>query len=37
MFLLDVWRKLTLLRDDATEHLQRLPTVFWTKNLPEAM
>jgi hypothetical protein len=35
MLLLDVWRKLKLLRDDAAEHLQRLPAILWTKNLPE--
>jgi hypothetical protein len=37
MLLLDVWRKLKLLRDDAAEHLQRLSTILWTKNFPEAI
>ena len=37
MLLLDVWRKLKLLRDDPTEHLQRSLTIFWAKDLPEAM
>ena len=37
MLLLDVWRKLKLLRHDATEHLQNLPTILGTKNLPEAI
>jgi len=37
MLLLDVWRKLKLLPDDSTEHLQRSLTIFWAKDLPEAM
>jgi hypothetical protein len=37
MLLPDAWRKLKLLRDDSTEHLQRSPTIFWAKDLPEAM
>lgn len=37
MLLLDVWRKLKLLRHDATEHLQNLPTILGAKNLPEAI
>jgi len=37
MLLLDDWRKLKLLPDDSTEHLQRSLTIFWAKYLPEAM
>jgi hypothetical protein len=37
MLLPDVWRKLKLLSDDSTEHLQRSLTIFWAKCLPEAM
>jgi hypothetical protein len=37
MLLPDAWRKLKLLRDDPTEHLQRSLTLFWAKDLPEAM
>jgi hypothetical protein len=37
MLLLDVWRRLKLLSDDPTEHLQRLPPIFWAKDLPKAM
>lgn len=37
MLLLDVWRKLKLLSDDSTEHLQRSLTIFWAQYLPEAM
>jgi hypothetical protein len=31
------WRKLKLLPDDSTEHLQRSLAIFWAKYLPEAM
>ncbi len=37
MLLPDVWRKLKLLPGDPTEHLQRSLTIFWAKDLPEAM
>ena len=37
MLLLDVWRKLKLLSDDSTEHLQRSLTIFWAQYLPETM
>jgi hypothetical protein len=37
MLLPDVWRKLKLLSDDSTEHLQRSLTIFWAEYLPEAM
>lgn len=37
MLLPDAWRKLKLLRDDPTEHLQRSLTLFWAKDLPEPM
>jgi hypothetical protein len=37
MLLHDVWRKLKLLGDDATEHLQRSLTILWTKDLPEVL
>lgn len=37
MLLLDAWRKLKLLRDDATEHLQRSLTILWAKGFPEVL
>ena len=37
MLLPDVWRKLKLLSDDSTEHLQRSLTIFWAQYLPETM
>lgn len=37
MLLPGVWRKLKLLSDDSTEHLQRSLTIFWAQYLPEAM
>jgi hypothetical protein len=37
MLLPDVWRKLKLLSDDSTEHLQRSLTIFWAQYLPEVM
>jgi hypothetical protein len=37
MLLPDVWRKLKLLCDDPTEHLERSLTLFWAKDLPETM
>ena len=37
MLLPDVWRKLKLLRDDATEHLQRSLTILGAQDLPEAL
>ena len=37
MLLPDDWRKLKLLSDDSTEHLQCSLTIFWAQYLPEAM
>jgi len=37
MLLPDVWRKLKLLSDDSTEHLQRSLTILWGKHLPQVM